>query len=67
MKSEVWDYDPVGGDDLGGTYSISTNSGTKTWSGNGNNGQYVILGTSNNPALDVHWGWKNLTTFIKTF
>jgi Zn-dependent metalloprotease len=62
---EVWDYDPVGGDDLGGTYSISTNSGTQTWSGNGNNGQYVILGTSNNPALDVHWGMEKSYDFYK--
>ena len=62
---ELWDYDPVGGDDLGGTYTISTNSGTQVWSGNGNNGQYEIPGTSNNPALDVHWGMEKTYDFYK--
>ena len=55
---EVLDYDAVGGDDSGGSYTISTVSGTQSWAGAGNNGQYVILGTSNNPALDVHWGME---------
>ena len=54
---EVWDYDPVGGDDFGGSYSISTNTGTQNWSGSGNNGTYNIS-TSGHPALDVHWGME---------
>ena len=62
---EIWDYDLVGGDDFGGSYPITTVAGSQTWTGNGNNGQYVILGTSNNPALDVHWGMEKTYDFYK--
>ena len=57
---ELWDYDPVGGDDFGGSYTIATISGT--WSGNGNNGSYSILNSSN-PAYDVHWGMEKTYDF----
>lgn len=59
---EVWDYDAVGGDDFGGSYTISTSVGTQNWSGNGNNGSYVIA-TSGHPALDVHWGMEKSYDF----
>ena len=52
---EVWDYDPVGSDDFGGSYPISSNTVTQNWSGNGNSGSYTI-GNSGHPAVDVHWG-----------
>jgi len=54
--AEIWDYDVIA-DDFGGSYSVSTSSGTQSWSGSGNNGTYLIdiLG---NPALDVHWGME---------
>ena len=58
---EIWDYDPVGGDDFGGSYTITSTSGN--WSVNGNSGSYNILGTTYNPALDVHWGMEKTVDF----
>ena len=55
---EIWDYDPVGGDDFGGSYTISSTNAT--WSVKGNNGSYIV---NNNPALDVHWGIEKLLIF----
>ncbi|MBK7958710.1 MAG: M4 family metallopeptidase [Bacteroidetes bacterium] len=63
-KIEVWDYDAIGGDDYGGSYSITTSVGTKSWSGGGNNGSYII-DTLKNPALDVHWGIEKTFDFYK--
>lgn len=59
---EVWDYDAVGGDDFGGTYSISASTGTFSWSGFGNNGTYTN-NTQNNVALDIHWGMEKTYDF----
>jgi Zn-dependent metalloprotease len=59
---EVWDYDAVGGDDFGGSYTISSTTGTQSWSGNGNNGSYSIT-SSGHPALDVHWGMEKTYDF----
>lgn len=59
---EVWDYDAIGGDDFGGSYNISITTGTQAWSGNGNNGTYVISSTGH-PALDVHWGMEKTYDF----
>jgi Zn-dependent metalloprotease len=59
---EVWDYDAGSGDDFGGSYSISTNTGTQSWSGSGNNGNYVIT-NSGHPAVDVHWGMEKTYDF----
>ncbi len=56
---EIWDYDPVGGDDFGGSCTITSNSGN--WSANGNSGNYVI--NNSNPALDVHWGIEKTYDF----
>jgi Zn-dependent metalloprotease len=58
---EIWDYDPVGGDDFGGSYTITSTSGN--WSVNGNSGSYNVLGTTFNPALDVHWGMEKTVDF----
>lgn len=57
---EIWDYDPVGGDDLGGGFVISTNSGN--WSTSGNSGSYFVT-NNNNPALDAHWGMEKTFDF----
>lgn len=62
---EVWDYDAVGGNDFGGSYAISTNTGTQSWNGNGNSGNYTVSGL-NNPALDVHWGMERTYDFYST-
>jgi len=59
---EVWDYDAVGGDDFGGSYSITASAGTYSWSGGGNNGSYVN-NTQNNVALDIHWGMEKTYDF----
>jgi Zn-dependent metalloprotease len=59
---ELWDYDAANGDDFGGSYPITTTIGAKTWTGNGNNGTYIVQ-TSNNPALDVHWGMEKVYDF----
>jgi Zn-dependent metalloprotease len=59
---EIWDYDAVGGDDFGGSYTINANVGTQNWSGSGNNGSYVIA-TGGHPALDVHWGMEKSYDF----
>jgi len=60
---EIWDFDIVGGDDFGGSYTISSASGI--WSGNGNSGTYNIIPASNNPALDIHWGMEKTYDFYK--
>lgn len=60
---EVWDFDAVGGDDFGGSYTVSSTSGI--WSGNGNIGTYNITSASNNPALDIHWGMEKTYDFYK--
>ena len=62
---EIWDYDAVGGDDFGGSYSITTNAGSQTWNGNGNNGTYTNS-LLNNPALDVHWGMEKTYDFYQS-
>ena len=62
---EIWDYDAVGGDDFGGSYSITTTAGTQSWSGSGNNGTYTN-NTLNNPALDVHWGMEKTYDFYQS-
>lgn len=62
---EIWDYDAVGGSDLGGSYAIQTNTGNKSWSGNGNSGTYSVT-SSGNPALDVHWGMEKGYDFYKS-
>lgn len=62
---EIWDYDAVGGNDFGGTYSINTNTGTQNWSGGGNNGTYTN-NNLNNPALDVHWGMEKTYDFYQS-
>lgn len=56
---EIWDFDPVGGDDFGGSFVIGSISGN--WNTSGNSGSYVI--NSNNPALDVHWGMEKTYDF----
>lgn len=56
---EIWDYDPVGGDDFGGSYQITSISGN--WSVNGNSGNYNVSGF--NPELDVHWGMEKTYDF----
>lgn len=61
-SAEVWDYDAGSTDDFGGTYTISSNIGTKSWSGNGNNGNYNITNTGH-PAVDVHWGMEKTYDF----
>ncbi len=63
---EVWDYDAIGGDDFGGSYTISSTSGN--WSVNGNNGNYVVDLVGGNPALDVHWGMeKSIDFYLNIF
>lgn len=64
---EIWDYDAVGGDDFGGSYTIISTVGTQNWSGNGNSGSYIIS-SGGHPALDVHWGMEETYDFfLSTF
>ncbi len=58
---EIWDYDPVGGDDFGGSYPITSTSGN--WSVNGNSGNYNVFASGYNPELDVHWGMEKTYDF----
>ncbi len=62
---EIWDYDAVGSDDFGGSYTLNTSSGVHSLSGNGNTGSYTIS-SSNNPALDVHWGMEKTYDFYSS-
>jgi Zn-dependent metalloprotease len=59
---ELWDYDGVGGDDFGGSYTLSSSSGS--WTVNGNNGSYIIM-PAFNPALDIHWGMEMTYDYYK--
>lgn len=63
---EVWDYDPIGSDDIIDTYTITTiTTPIQFFSGN-----ISLIGVSieNNgyqPALDVHWGMEKTYDFYK--
>ena len=59
---EVWDYDAANSDDFGGSYSISTSSGTFNWSGGGNNGSYNSA-TSGRAEVEVHWAMEKTYDF----
>ncbi|SNR57908.1 Por secretion system C-terminal sorting domain-containing protein [Lutibacter agarilyticus] len=61
-KVEIWDYDTFGGDDFGGSYIISADVGTGSWSGSGNVGTYEVV-TSSLASLDVHWGMEQTYDF----
>jgi Zn-dependent metalloprotease len=56
-RFEIWDYDAANGNDYGGSYTISTNIGTNSFSGNGNSGNFTITQLGH-PAIDVHWGME---------
>lgn len=62
-KIEIWDYDAIGGDDFGGSYTISSLS--DFWSGNGNEGIYNIIPGVSNPGTDIHWGMEKTYDFYK--
>lgn len=62
---ELWDYDSGSSNDYGGSYSIINTVGAQSYSGNGNTGSYIIT-SSNNPALDVHWGMEKTFDFYST-
>lgn len=57
---EIWDSDPVGGDDFGGSFTIANTSGS--WSVNGNSGSYNISQFA--PHLDAHWGAEKAHDFF---
>jgi Zn-dependent metalloprotease len=61
-KAEIWDYDAGNSDDFGGSYTLTSSVGTQNWSGNNNNGNYIIS-TGGHPALDVHWGMEKSYDF----
>lgn len=62
---EIWDYDGIG-DDYGGSYSISSSSGTFNWSGSGNNGTYTVLAATGRAEVDVHWAMEKTYDFYLT-
>ena len=65
--AEVWDYDAVGGDDYGGSYSITQSAGTFSWSGGGNNGSYNNS-TQGRAEIDAHWAVeKAYDYYLNTF
>jgi Zn-dependent metalloprotease len=61
-KVELWDYDVVGEDDFGGSYTLTSTTGS--WLVNGNSGFYLIE-LASNPALDIHWGMEKTYDFYK--
>lgn len=58
---EIWDSDPVGGDDFGGSFIIANTNGS--WSVNGNSGSYIISQYA--PHLDAHWGAEKSHDFFQ--
>ena len=65
-KIKVWDYDPVGENDLGFIGSITDNSlGTKTWNNASWNVQMTCEITSWHPALDIMWGLSSVYDYYK--
>lgn len=65
-RIELWDYDPAGGDDFGGSYTISqSTAGTYSFSGNGNSGSFKIENSSH-LATDVHWGMEKAFDFYSS-
>lgn len=64
---EIWDYDAVGGDDFGGSYSITQSAGTFSWSGSGNNGSYNNS-LNGRAGIDAHWAVeKAYDYYLNTF
>ena len=65
---EIWDFDPVGGHDIGSVGDIQINLGFNDWSSINDNGRYLINTNTPNPALDVHWGMEvTYDYFLNTF
>ncbi|HBX52873.1 MAG: hypothetical protein A2W98_01880 [Bacteroidetes bacterium GWF2_33_38] len=62
---ELWDYDAVGSNDFGGSYSISLVNGTQSYSGSGNSGTYNITAQGNS-ALDAHWATMKIYDYFLT-
>ncbi|CAI8306142.1 MAG: Bacillolysin [Flavobacteriaceae bacterium] len=61
---ELWEFDVSSSDDFGGSFILSANNGTQSWSVNGNNGIYDIgLGDL---ATDVHWGMEKTYDYYLT-
>jgi Zn-dependent metalloprotease len=60
---ELWDFDAFGGHDFGGSFTLSSSSGS--WSVNGNNGYVIIDPAVSNPAIDIHWGMEKTYDFYK--
>ena len=62
---EIWKrIKNVSQDKLRGTYIITTTKDTNTWSGNGNNGIYILT-YNKQPGLDVHFGNEKTHDFYK--
>lgn len=62
---ELWDYDAVGSNDYGGIYSINLSSGSNSFSGSGNSGNYNII-AQGNPALDAHWAGMKVYDYFQS-
>lgn len=60
---EIWDYDAVGSNDFGGSYSMNIGAGTTSFSGGGNSGSYTVQSIGH-PAHDVHWGMEKTFDFF---
>ncbi|MBR4840835.1 MAG: M4 family metallopeptidase [Paludibacteraceae bacterium] len=58
---KIYDYDPVGSDDYGGSVTINDiEPGTHSWSNSKTSGEYTIIA---NPAIDVHWGMEKTLSY----
>jgi Zn-dependent metalloprotease len=64
---EIWDYDPIGDDDLIETVTISTITGDNSEYSLGQiaNGKYLIESYGSQPLFDVHWGMEKTLDFYK--
>ncbi len=62
---KIYDADATTSDDLLGTFTFNSISGTSTFSANGTSGS-ISRSSRNNPALDAHWAMEKTYDFYLT-
>ena len=70
LTVEVWDYDPIGDDDIVDIFLVETMGGNKLsipWQGVGSYsvGSYECIGNGFMPHFDAHWGMEKTLDFYR--
>lgn len=63
---EIWDYDPIGNDNLIEALTLNTyDVGTYNWNNNTSQGTLVVKQGIGNPTYDVHWAIEKVYDFYR--